>query len=142
MSKRNLYAFIISFAFLVTVIILNRISFDKMRTYSGWVDHTRDVITTLESLSNNFKSAQVYTPTHDTGALKGFYGLYKSDAEHISGELYYLKKIVGDNRDQSELVNKISDSMTAQMPELMQKNTTELIESGTTATLQSLLHIH
>src|SRR5438128_12188115 len=119
MSKRNLYAFIISFALFVTVIVLNRLSLNRMKTFSGWVDHTRDVITTFESLSNNFKSAQVYTPTHDTGSLKNFYDLYKADGERIESELDYLKKIVIDNHDQTQLVVAISDSIRAQMPLLM-----------------------
>ncbi|HWJ91538.1 MAG TPA: ATP-binding protein [Flavisolibacter sp.] len=142
MSKRNLYAFIISFALLITVIVLTRLSLNRMRTYSDWVDHTREVITTFESISNNFKSAQVYTPVHDTGSLRNFYEFYKADAERISGELDYLKRVVRDNTEQEQLVKALSDSVSARMPQLMQNNTTQLIQTGSIQTLNSLLNIH
>jgi PAS domain S-box-containing protein len=142
MSKRNLYAFIISFALLVTVIVLNRISFDKVKQYSHSVEHTRDVITTFEGLSNNFKSAQVYTPVQDSGAIRNFYELYKRDAAKIEGELDNLKKLVGDKGQQAQLVTAISDSIRAQLPLLLRHSTQDLVLENKTRTLQSLLTIH
>src|SRR5436305_35671 len=122
MNRRNLLAFIVSFALLVTVIILNRVSFNQMRTFSGWVDHTREVITSLESISNDFKSAQIYTPTLDTGSLHNYYQLYKNESQEISSKLNDLKKLVKDNAAQSEHMRHLSEMINSELPTLMQKN--------------------
>ena len=59
MSKKTLYAFIVSFLLLITVIVLNRFTFKSMQRFSNSVDKTREIITTFTSLSNSFKSAQI-----------------------------------------------------------------------------------
>ena len=52
-----------------------------MTDYTHWVNHSREVITSLEKLSNHFKSAQIYTPTYDSIGESKFYSQYKSKAE-------------------------------------------------------------
>ena len=87
MSKNTLYAFIISFLLLIAVIILNRFSFDAMRTFSEEVDHTRQVISQFEEISDHLKSAQIYTPTYDTIEQKGFINYTDMEAIGIKAEL-------------------------------------------------------
>ena len=76
MSKKTLYAFIISFFLLIAVIILNRFSFNAMRSYTEEIDHTRQVISEFRKISDHLKSAQIYTPSYDTIAQKNFYKLF------------------------------------------------------------------
>jgi PAS domain S-box-containing protein len=142
MSNRTLFAFIISFALLISVIILNRLAFGNMGTYSQQVDHTREVITTFESLSDNFKSAQIYTPANDTGSLSNFYFLYKKDADQIKTQLVHLRSLVLDNPAQDSLVERLAGAINRQMPTLMQKNIAEIIRAGEVWRLDSLLKIH
>ena len=92
MSKKTLYAFIISFFLLIAVIILNRFSFNAMRSYTEEIDHTRQVISEFRKISDHLKSAQIYTPSYDTIAQKNFYKLYRSEAIAIKSELGLLKK--------------------------------------------------
>src|ERR1700694_3956048 len=142
MSKKALYLFIISFLLLVTVVALNRYSFQRMKRFTEWIDHTRDVINTFESLSNDFKSAQLYTPHYDTGSLHTLYHQYKTDADSIEGELAYLGGLVSDNKEQEKMVARIAGITHAQIGALMQNNTSELIQSGQEWRLRQVLIVH
>ncbi|HEU4469960.1 MAG TPA: ATP-binding protein [Flavisolibacter sp.] len=130
MSRKTLYAFIVSFILLLSVIILNRLSFDQMRSHSNWVDHTRQVITLFETISNHFKSAQIYTPSYDSLAEKKYYDIYYQEASKIERELNDLKKLVADNDEQVRLVNSLSTLIKSEMGVLMKKNIAEIIVSG------------
>lgn len=142
MSKKTLYAFIVSFILLITVIILNRITFDSMKNFTKEVDRTRDIITTFESVSKNFKSAQIYTTTYDTDSLRNFYRLYKNDAEAINPELAYLKKIVLNDPVQSRRIDSLITWINIHLPILMEKNIAEIIRMGEGWRLDELFGIH
>jgi hypothetical protein len=142
MSKKTLYAFIVSFALLITVIVLNRLTFYSVKEYSYWVDHTREVITTLESISDNFKSAQIYSPASDSGSLKNFYRVYKSDADSVGRQLVHLRRLVGDNQEQVGLVDTLSVMINNQMSALMSMNATDINDDKESWRREALLVIH
>ena len=142
MSKKTLYAFILSFILLITAIVLNRITFDRMKSFTRLVNHTRDVITTFESISNNFKSAQIYTTTYQTDSLKNFYTLYKREADQINPELAHLKKLVTDNPEQSRRIDTLITLINKRLPLLIQKNIAEIIKAGEGWRLNELFDIH
>jgi PAS domain S-box-containing protein len=142
MNRKTLYAFIVSFVLLITVIILNRITFDRMKDYTYLVDHARDVITTFKSVSNNFKSAQIYTTTYANDSLKNFYTLYRRDANEINSELLQLKKLVRDNPEQSRRIDTLVILINKHLPLLMQKNIAEIISMGEGSRLNELFEIH
>ena len=142
MRKRTLYAFIISFVLLITVIVLNRITFDRMKNFTYWVNHTREVITSFESISNDFKSAQIYTTTYLNDSVQNFYRLYKKDANEINPELAYLKKLVKDNPEQSRRVDSLVIAINKHLPILMEKNIAEIINSKGSWRLGELFTIH
>ncbi|MGZ3851345.1 MAG: ATP-binding protein [Flavisolibacter sp.] len=142
MSRKTFYAFVTSFVLLITVIVLNRITFQKMQRFTSLVNHTREVITTFESLSDDFKSAQIYTTTYQADSLKKFYTLYKQNADQIAGELSNLKHLVRDNPSQSLRVDTIKAAIEKQLPILMQKNIAEIISMGQGWRLAELFQIH
>jgi PAS domain S-box-containing protein len=142
MNKRTYYAFITSFALLVIVIILNRLSFNDMRTYSELVDHTRQVITTFESISNHFKSAQIYTPENEGSSGRNFYQLYKKDADSIHGELIRLKQLITDNPIQVRRVDSLSTMVPTQLDNLLKYNIAEIVQSGEVWRLNNILEVH
>ena len=142
MSKKTLYAFIVSFLLLITVIVLNRFTFKSMQRFSNSVDNTREIITTFTSLSNSFKSAQIYSPTYDNDSLKNFYNLYKSDADSILSELEHLRLLVQNNEDQRKLVANLSTHIRVHLNILMKKNIADLIASGDGWRLNELYNIH
>jgi PAS domain S-box-containing protein len=142
MNKRTIYPFLISFVFLIVVIIINRKSFTSMRDYANAVDHTRVVIGALEQLSNHLKSAQIYTPSNENIPEKGFYQLYKRDAESIQKELIDIKELVKDNPGQSARIDSVRQMISGQMPVLMTKNIAEIIAAGESWRLNQLLKIH
>lgn len=113
-----------------------------MSKYSYWVNHTRQVITSFESISNDFKSAQIYTTTYKDDSLKNFYGLYKKNADGLNPELFHLKQLVKDNREQSLLVDTLIRNINQQMPILMQKNIAEIINAGEGWRINELFIIH
>lgn len=142
MSKKNLFAFITSFILLITVIVLNRLSFNEMSNYSQRVDHTRQVITAFENISNYFKSAQIYTPFYSGAAEEKFYATYKSDADSINEKLTGLAKLVNDNPEQKKRVDSLTAMMHTEMDVLLKKNVEELILSGESSHLDKILAIH
>ena len=142
MNKRTIYPFLISFVFLIVVIIINRKSFTSMRDYANAVDHTRVIIGALEQLSNHLKSAQIYTPANENIPEKGFYQLYKSDAQSIQGELAQIRDLVKDNPGQSRRMDTVRLMIAQQMGVLMNKNIAEIIAAGESWRLNQLLKIH
>jgi signal transduction histidine kinase len=142
MSKKTFYAFIVSFILLITAIVLNRIAFDHMKSFTKWVDHTRDVITSFESISNNFKSAQIYTTTYTNDSLKIFYTLYKLEAEAINPELSYLKRLLKDDPEQSRRIDTLTININKHLPLLLQKNVAEIGRMGEGWRLKELFIIH
>jgi PAS domain S-box-containing protein len=142
MGKKTLYAFIISFFLLIAVIILNRFSFSAMRNYSEQVDHTRLVISVFQSISNHFKSAQIYTPTYATGPDKDFYALYRREAESIRREIEQLKQLVRDNPEQAKRADSLNNLVTAEIDVLLTRNIAEIISSGERWRLKNILQCH
>ncbi len=142
MSKRNLYAFLISFIMLLAVIILNRLSFQNVRSYSDAVDNTRQVITVLGNISNHFKSAQIYSPRYNHILQKDFYELYKSDAVKIRGELEVLKLLVFDNPEQYRMADSLQLMINLELDTLLNYDISEIIESGQGYRLYKYFIIH
>jgi PAS domain S-box-containing protein len=142
MSKKSFYAFGISFILLIVVIVLNRMSFDNMKEYNNAVNHTRNVITLFERLSNHFKSAEIYSPTYDSIPENNFYKLYKKEGLQTTGELAKLKELVKDNKEQTRLVDSLSTMISGQIYTLLQKNIAEIIQSGEAWRLDYLFDIH
>src|SRR5215211_8317722 len=130
MRKKTLYAFIISFILLTTVIVLNRLTYRSMTDYYSEVERAQEVITTFESLSNDFKSAQIYTPTFNSDSVKNFYKLYKKDAENVRVELEELKQRLSKNEDQRQLVSDLKYMINIHLDTLMLHNVAELVRSG------------
>ena len=142
MNKKTFFAFIVSFVLLIAVILLNKLTFREMRDFTRAVDHTREVISQFQSISDHFKSAQIYTPNYIHADEKEFYLLYKRDADSIAVELKNLKEIVKDNPVQEKLVDSLSVMIQGQLGALMQKNLTQIIEGGESWRLQYLHDIH
>jgi signal transduction histidine kinase len=142
MSKKTFYAFGISFILLIVVIFLNRLSFDNMKEYNNAVNHTRNVITLFERLSNHFKSAEIYSPKYDTIPENKFNKLYKGEGLKINSELAALKELAKDNPQQIRLLDSLTTMISGQIYTLLQKNVEEIIESGEAWRLNYLFSIH
>jgi PAS domain S-box-containing protein len=142
MNKKTFYAFVISFLLMIVVIILNRKSFESMKEYTNSVNHTRNVISLFEQLSNHFKSAQIYSPRYDSLPENEFYVLYKKEALQVTSELNTLITLVKDNAEQVRLVDSLSAMISSQIYTLLQKNISEIVESGEGWRLNYLFRIH
>lgn len=142
MNIKTLYAFIVSFVLLISVIVLNRITFDRMKRFTKAVAHTQEVITSFESISNDFKSAQIYAPAYKNDSLKNFYNLYKADSDSINKELTFLKYLIQDNPVQVKRVDTLSFLINRQLPALMKKDVAGIIQSGQGWRLDSIYVVH
>ena len=142
MNKKIFYAFAISFLLLIVVIILNRVSFERMKDYTNSVNHARNVITLFEQISNNFKSAQIYLPSYDSLPESKYFSLYKKEALQINPELATLKTLIRDNKEQVKLVDSLSIQINKQIDILLKKSIADLIDSGESWRLNSLLAVH
>ena len=92
-----------------------------MNDYFSSVQNAHEVITTLESLANHFKSAQIYTPTYRNDSLKNFYRFYKKDADSIPSQLAYLKDMVKNDSQQSRMVKVIDSLINIHLLPVMEK---------------------
>jgi signal transduction histidine kinase len=142
MNKKTFYAFAISFLLLIVVIILNRVSFERMKDYTNSVNRTRNVITLFEQISNNFKSAQIYLPSYDSFPESKYFILYKKEALQINPELATLKTLLQDNKEQVKLVDSLSILINGQINILLKKSIADIIDSGESWRLNSMLNIH
>ncbi|MBC7826709.1 MAG: hypothetical protein H7122_03100 [Chitinophagaceae bacterium] len=142
MNKRTFYAFLISFLLLVIAIFINQKSFDNMKDYTNSVARSREIITTLERLSNYFKSAQIYTPTYSSIPEKKYYQLYLEETKSIPFEIVKLTALTKDDPSQTRRVDSISTMINEQFNTLVNKNITEIILSGEAWRLAKLFEIH
>jgi CHASE3 domain sensor protein len=142
MSKKALLSFIISFLLFLTVIIIDRISFEKMRTYTRQVNQARQVMTALEQLSNHFKSAQIYSEKFAPVAEHTFYKLYNDEGLMVRKELGVIKNLVSDNPVQKKRLDTINSLIEMQLDSVMKYNIVELIHSGQGWRLKYLFTIH
>jgi PAS domain S-box-containing protein len=141
MKKNALYPFLISFLLLLIAIYINRKSFNNMKEYTNWVDQSREVITTLEQLSNDFKSAQIYSVKYAGITQNDVYKLYKREADSINGELEKLHRLTDDSV-QEKRIDSISKMIGAVLDTILPYNLVELIQSGQGWRLQNLYTIH
>ena len=142
MTRKTLYAFIASFILLISVIILNGYAFNKMQFFNDRVDHTRVVITTFEQISDNFKSAIVYTPTYLDIPEKDFYLNYKKDADSVPKQLKQLKILTADNSNQLNRVDTLEKLILGQYDILTKMNIAEMIRAGKSDRLIIFLQVH
>src|SRR3990170_2760415 len=142
MNRRTLYAFFISFLLLVTAIFINQKSFDSMKDYTSSVTRSREIITSLERLSNYLKSAQIYTPIYSAKSAKEFYQLYLEEAKNVPVEIRRLKALSIDDSLQLTNLDSISKMIDEQFNILLNKNIMEIIHSGETWRLTKLFEIH
>ncbi|MDQ3845028.1 MAG: hypothetical protein M3342_13590, partial [Bacteroidota bacterium] len=61
MNKKALYLFFTSFLLFIVVVIINKKSLSSMQEYAAEVDVSREIIISLDRISNYLKSAQIYT---------------------------------------------------------------------------------
>lgn len=112
-----------------------------MQEYANDVDHTRDVITSFERLSNHFKSAQIYTPSYDTIPSGKFNLIYKNEALTINEEVNHLRTLTKDNPEQFKLVDSIATMISGQIYTLLNKSLQEIIAAGESWRFEYLLRI-
>ncbi len=113
-----------------------------MQEYANSVNHARNIITVFEQLSNDFKSAQIYSPSFGSKPENEFYLLFKKEALQVNSELTTLKRLLKDNKEQTRLADSLSTIISAQIPALLQKNIAEMIQSGEGWRLKYLFDIH
>ena len=108
MNKRNLYSFLAAFLLLISVIIINWLSFNRMKDYAVMVDHTRVVIGSFERVLNDMKSGQLYSSKYAQTNSSIFYNNYKDELEKIAPEMNRLRTLVEDNSAQARRVDSLA----------------------------------
>jgi len=142
MNKRTLHFFFIGFLLLIVVTIINRRSFNSMRDYTSAVDYSREVVNSLERLSNHFKSAQIYSLQYEIQSGQELYLLYKAEAEGVLKEAERLKVLIKDNPEQRRRLDSIDTWIEKHMDMLLEKNLVEIINSGEANRLNEIYIIH
>jgi len=113
-----------------------------MRAYTKEVDQSREIVNSLERLSNHFKSAQIYSLHYDLLSQEEYYKLYKQESESVLEEAERLKTLIKDNPEQYRRLDSIDSWIEEHMDVLLAKNIAEIIESGEQWRLDKLYIIH
>jgi PAS domain S-box-containing protein len=142
MSKKALFSFIISFVLLISVIIIDRISFNRMREYTVSVDHTREVISGFSELSNHFKSAEIFSEKYAPVGDHNFYDLYKEEGLKVNDDIAKLKVLTNDNPQQAARLDSIRNIISEQWQAVITYNIAELINQGEGKRLKELFNMH
>ena len=141
MKKNALYPFLISFLLLLIAIYINRNSFNKMKEYIREVNQSREIITSFEQVSNDFKSALIYSEKYSVLVEKEFYKLFKQEADSIYGELKKLQDLT-DDTVQVKRVDSIFKMINLEIDTLLKYNIVELIQAGLGWRLKNIFTVH
>ncbi|GAA4470910.1 hypothetical protein GCM10023189_60470 [Nibrella saemangeumensis] len=142
MKLKAIAPYLFSFLLLIIVVFIDRYSFNAMQEYIAEVDHTREVITSLERLANHLKSAQLYSPSYAGTSRQNYYQLYKQEADSVSGELVQLQYLVRDDTAQTRRIASLARLTRKHLPVLMNRNIVEIIQTGEAWRLNDLFTIH
>ncbi len=128
MRKQTLYLFAFSFILFLIAAVIQRKSISDMSNYTMSVDKTQDIITSLEALNNQFKSAQIYSPRFEVIA-ENFYNLYRMDAEKIPDELIELRELLKQDPVQLKRLDSLENLINTHLDALFEKNIYEIIQA-------------
>lgn len=112
-----------------------------MKNYTAAVDQSREVINSLERLSNHFKSAQIYSPKHSVDYDR-FFDIFKVEAEGLDREVERLKWLVQYDPEQRNRVDSIGHWIDQQTDALLQKGLMGIVEENEVWRLRQLFVIH
>lgn len=130
MQSRILYIFIFSFFLFLLSAIIRYQTVAEMRDYTRSVDRSTEVITSLEKLSNYFKSAQLYSPKYELNVAANLFSLYRNEGFLVSKELMQLDSLIEDNSPRQKELDRIASLIELHLPVLMVKDMVELITTN------------
>jgi signal transduction histidine kinase len=142
MKKRFLVAFLVSFLLLLVVLFINRQNHTKMAAYTEQVEHAREVILAFTELSNDLKSAQIYTRTYANIRQRAFYYVYKQDTDSVPVDLVRLRRLLRNDTLHAVRLDTIEALVQRHLPALVDRNIAELIVDGEAWRLNDLYWIN
>jgi signal transduction histidine kinase len=113
-----------------------------MKEYTSAVDYSREIVNSLERLSNHFKSAQIYSLQYEIRSKQQLYQFYKDEAEGISTEIERLQYLIKNNTEQERRVDTIAVWIDKHMDILLEKNIAEIVNEDASWRLHDILIIH
>lgn len=137
----RLFPFLLAFVLLIAVTMLQWHSFRQMTVYTGYVDQTQRIITSLAQLSNYLKSAQIYSPSAARSTKRAYYQLCKQEANLVYARLNELDTLVADNLSQRARLLRARRLIDHNWASLMENNIAELIQRNETWRLDELYQI-
>ena len=129
MQHKTLYIFAFSFFLFLLSAVIRFQTVAKMRSYTRSVDHSSEIITSLEKLSNYFKSAQLYSPAYEKHVAASLFGIYKNEGKKVPDELYKLDSLIEDGTPRQEQLHEVTSLIYDHLPSLMMMNIVQLIDS-------------
>lgn len=130
MQNRTLYIFAFSFFLFLLSAVIRYQTVAKMRNYTHEVDHSSEIITSLEKLSNYFKSAQLYSPVYEAQVAEHLFSLYRQEGLMVPLELHKLDSLIQDGSPRQAQLEIIQERILQHLDVLMDKNMVELIETN------------
>lgn len=129
MQHKTLYIFAFSFFLFLLSAVIRFQTVAKMRSYTRSVDHSSEIITSLEKLSNYFKSAQLYSPVYEKHVAASLFGLYKKEVDKVPDELLKLDSLIEDGTQRQQQLYEVTSLIYDHLPSLMTMNIVQMIDS-------------
>ena len=129
MQHKTLYIFAFSFFLFLLSAVIRFQTVAKMRSYTRSVDHSSEIITSLEKLSNYFKSAQLYSPVYEKHVAASLFGIYKKEGAKVPDELHKLDSLIENDTQRQQQLNEVTGLIYDHLPALMELNIVQLIDS-------------
>jgi len=127
MNKKSYYIFGFAFLIFVIAIFLYLVGISNMKQYVQQVNHTQEVIASLEKLSSEIKSAQMMPSELGRDHKNALMELYRADIDRIPGSIKNLHKLLIDNKAQQKRLEALSKIYNEHIEWMLKNNITDSI---------------
>lgn len=141
MPQKTLYIFAFSFLLFVLSAVIRYHSVARMNNYVDQVNHSTHIITTLQKLSNHFKSVQLYSTDYEVHVASNLFSLYQKEGLDVPTELATLDSLIKDDSHRQKQLGEVTKLINKHLPALFDKSISQLIDEGEAGRLADLFRI-
>lgn len=143
MGKRTLILLGTSFLLFLVAATIRYVSFNDMRTYTHDVERSRELIVSLEKLSNHLKSTQIVPGDSADGSRYHFFEVQQKESALIQKELVKVGRLVQQHRPNQQIQYQILNAtVRRQLPLMLRKNARMIAGSQDRSNFGALLRIN
>src|SRR4030095_4253452 len=129
MNRTTYILFVLALIIFGVAFFFYRRSYHELLQYNDLINKSHEVISGFEKLSNDLKSAQVFSEKIDSAGVKGLAEVYKRSAGNISYDLANLQQNIMDSLNKRRL-DTLTRKINNQLDWIMQSNIQDTLILG------------